>query len=496
MVAALYGVTIDEVIKMIKSGKIPDDELFTLDANPQLKQKADKAFKSFATELTAIIAASTAAEWNIAGINADAAIDVIAKKTGIRAEKIAGYGARNLEALAAFQNRKERGMNLSTRVWKYTEQFRKEIELALDIGIGEGRSAAQLSRDVRRYLNEPDKLFRRVRDKHGNLVLSKAAQAYHPGQGVYRSSYRNARCLTATETNMAYREADYLKWQPVDFVTGFEVKLSGNHPIADICDDLKGKYPKGFKFIGWHPLCRCYVVPILMTLDEMEARSRAIMADEDVSTMTSVNDVKDVPDNFKKWVKDNADRIERANAKGTLPYFLKDNATFAGLKVKNINLTDKTEFLKAALAKYNAYDANVWTKACFDEKTGGYVVVDKQRIEHSKASKNEKAKLDKEQAMAMVFAKNGYKIEMLKEIPGVSSPDVRFNGMLADLKSLAGHNNIVKRAKKAVKEQGAEVVLFEFGKMTHDIQSELIKLKNLGISTKYFVTGINVVIDL
>ena len=75
-----------------------------------------------------------------------------------------------------------------------------------------------MSRDVRRYLRNPDKLFRRVRDKHGNLRLSKAAKAYHPGRGVYRSSYRNALRLTATENNMAYRTADHLRWQQQPFV--------------------------------------------------------------------------------------------------------------------------------------------------------------------------------------------------------------------------------------------------------------------------------------
>ena len=67
----------------------------------------------------------------------------------------------------------------------------------------------RMSRDVCGYLRNPDKLFRRVRDKHGNLRLSKAAKAYHPGRGVYRSSYRNALRLTATENNMAYRTADH-----------------------------------------------------------------------------------------------------------------------------------------------------------------------------------------------------------------------------------------------------------------------------------------------
>jgi hypothetical protein len=39
----------------------------------------------------------------------------------------------------------------------------------------------------------------------------------------------------------------------------------------------------------------------------------------------SVNEIKDVPDNFKKWVKENSDRIEKAEKRGTLPYFIKDN---------------------------------------------------------------------------------------------------------------------------------------------------------------------------
>ncbi len=131
-------------------------------------------------------------------------------------------------------------------------------ELALEIGMGDGLSAADLSRQVRRYLNEPARLFRRVRDRDGNLRLSKAAAACHPGRGVYRSSYKNALRLTATENNMAYRTADHQRWQQLDFVVGIEIGTSPtNHPQPDICDELAGVYPKQFKFTGWHPWCRC-----------------------------------------------------------------------------------------------------------------------------------------------------------------------------------------------------------------------------------------------
>ena len=169
-------------------------------------------------------------------------------------------------------------MGLSQRVWKYTEEFKTALELGIDVAVGEGRSAQQLSRDLRQYLQQPDKLFRRVRDKGGNLRLSKAAKMYHPGQGVYRSAAKNAERLARTEVNMAYREAEYLRWQQLDFVVGFRVMLSNNHttkdskgktvPLTDICDELAGDYPKTFKFLGWHPQCRCVVVPIMSDYDE------------------------------------------------------------------------------------------------------------------------------------------------------------------------------------------------------------------------------------
>ena len=222
-------------------------------------------------------------------------------------------------------------------MWKYTEQFKEEIELGLDVGIRSGRSADELSRDLRSYLQHPDKLFRRVRDEHGQLVLSQRAVAYHPGRGVYRSSYKNARRLAATETNMAYMTADYERWQQLDFVVGIRIELSNNHTLngkkfRDICDELsaplgssntegKGCYPKDFKFSGWHPLCRCHVITILKTDEEIAEDTRRILAGEPLDGR-SVNRVTDVPQEFTDWVRGNSERIEYAKS---LPYFIKDN---------------------------------------------------------------------------------------------------------------------------------------------------------------------------
>ena len=52
--------------------------------------------------------------------------------------------------------------------------------MGLDLGIRSGKSAAAMTRDLRQYLQHPDKLFRRVRDEHGLLKLSQVAKDFHP----------------------------------------------------------------------------------------------------------------------------------------------------------------------------------------------------------------------------------------------------------------------------------------------------------------------------
>jgi len=203
--------------------------------------------------------------WEMASKKTDILVNEFIKGLPISEMAREGLFARNLDALQAFQSRRVGDMNLSQRVWNICEQTKKNIEYYLQSGIAEGRSAAKMSQDVRSLLNNPDKRFRRIRDPEtGKLKLSKPMLDYHPGQGVYRSSYKNALRMTRTETNMAYRLSDQARWQQLDFVTGYEVKRSANAVACEICDSLKGKYPKSFKFSTWHPSCFCYSVPILM----------------------------------------------------------------------------------------------------------------------------------------------------------------------------------------------------------------------------------------
>ena len=156
--------------------------------------------------------------------------------------------------------------------------------------------------------------------------------------------------------------------------------------------------------------------------------------------------------------------------------------------MKPVSADSRLEIRKAAMQKYNSYD-NEWEKAYFDEDSGGFVVVNKQRINHSRTSKNEKNKFDKELSMSKIFAKNGHKIEMLEEIPRIPSPDVKINGLSADLKRVSGHNNIIKYATKAINIQGADLLLFQFDKLNELVLGAIEALRKMGIRGMYFVTG-------
>lgn len=344
---ALYNQAVQEFAGLAGKVTVKPDKPFSFADYPATQAKAQQIVNSLAAKMQAVIVKGSREQWLYACKKNDEFLNHILNTSKVPKKTLAKYQDRNLDALDTFQKRKVAGIDLSKRIWNYTGQMKAQMEMGIDIAVGEGKSAAQLSRDLRQYLVDPDKLFHKVKNKHGQLVLSKNAAAFHPGQGKYRSSYKNAMRLTRSEINMAYRESDQLRWQQLDFVVGFEVKLSNNHttlingvptPFKDICDELEGKYPKWFKFKGWHPQCRCHVVPILMdqeefNTDELDELLAALKGTE-YKKMASKNQVDDVPQSFKDWISDHA---EAAQGWKSAPYFIKDNfngGTIAGgLKV-------------------------------------------------------------------------------------------------------------------------------------------------------------------
>lgn len=327
-VQSLYDKATLAITRAAARGKIDPDTPFSFDMYPSVQKEMQRITEQLAERVTVVIESGSKKQWLFACDKNDAFISSIMDTSKVSKARLKKMQDRNLDALAAFQGRKVDGMNLSQRVWKYVGQFKDQLENALDVGLGEGRSADELSRDVRQNLRDPNRLFRRVRDKRGNLVLSKRAAAFHPGRGVYRSSYKNAMRLTRSEINMAYRESDWQRWQSLDFVVGVEIHRSNHEPLCecDICEKLVGRYPKTFKFKGWHPQCMCYATPVLMdeeTFDENELGDlKAALRGTTYKHQQANNAVSDVPDGFKAWVKDH---VEAQKGWASTPYFIKDN---------------------------------------------------------------------------------------------------------------------------------------------------------------------------
>lgn len=327
MIDEIYNTAAREAAAIgVSIHKINPNRVFSFADYPSTARRIETLLESLKLGLQTVIVNGVRSEWILANNkNNELCNQVFGDNVGkLPQAAYKRYYSSNPEALEAFTQRKVAGLRLSDRVWNYTNQFKDEIELGLDVGIRDGLSADEMSRQLRTFLKYPDKLFRRVRGKDGNLQLSKRAAAFHPGQGVYRSSYKNARRLAATESNIAYRTADYLRWQELDFVVGILIEPPKTNHEPDICDDLKGRYPKDFKWIGWHPHCRCHALTILKTREEMNRDTQRILQGEEPLS-ESENKVSAIPDVFNKWIDDNR---ERAKGWASMPYFVRDNPQY------------------------------------------------------------------------------------------------------------------------------------------------------------------------
>lgn len=345
-----FASAVDELLKISKGAELGEDGLFSFSANKATSEKANEVIRMLYKSVYSDIKGGIVAEWAEANLESDKLIKTLFGELS-KDKRFEKWFDRNLQGLEGFFARQTAhgGLNLSQKVWKYAGNLKTETELALSVSLSLGDSASKVSKNVRHLLQEPDKLFRKVRtatDKNGKPIyrLSKAAKAYHPGQGVYRSSYKNAMRLARTETNMAYRNADFERWQKLPFVKGVEIRLSNNHNCEgvpkgrffDICDELAGVYPKTFKFTGWHPQCRCFAVPVIADEREIEAMEDAILEGRDVVEPPGM--VSEPPKAFADWLKDNEERIKSANI---LPWWIQDNKAFLAPKKPFVPLVQK-----------------------------------------------------------------------------------------------------------------------------------------------------------
>lgn len=294
---------------------VPTDERkpFRWRDYPQAKRQVEQMQERFTADMYSLVENGVRVEWQNANGLQDAMVNQVLQRlgtlNGITADFIRqyqSYYSTNDDALQSFLNRRHNGMNLSQRCWLLSEEYKQGLEAAIACGIQKGTSAVELSKQISKYLVDFPKLRKDYKERFGQ-----AAQ-------VADCEWRAAR-LARTEINMSYRTAEQERWRGLWFVVGYEIKLSDTHEEKDrdVCDELQGKYPKDFVWNGWHPNCKCYQLPIMMSREEQNAWDG-----EGEPPTDSKNAVKDLPQNFKDWVKENKERIESARS---LPYFIRDN---------------------------------------------------------------------------------------------------------------------------------------------------------------------------
>lgn len=185
---ASYGIFLDKPL---------GDQPFSFSDYPEVQHVIDGIFEEFRQSVEVVITKGLAWEDNL---SASKATD-LASRYGV------AVAHERSQAVAGFAQCKVGGLDLSQRVWRITDTFLKEVETAMDIALRDGTPANRLATDLKQNLKYPDKLFRRVRDEHGQLQLSKRAKEFHPGQGVYRPSHSKGR-ISSPRRAVSSRQSD------------------------------------------------------------------------------------------------------------------------------------------------------------------------------------------------------------------------------------------------------------------------------------------------
>lgn len=375
----LYNHVIDELTKatIVSTERVTPEELYKISnaCTPTEKERVQALLDSYKQALQSLIQQGITRAVMLSTTTQQKAFEAYTRMQGEAVDEW-----RDKTANAFIRSRRDRkgGLNLSDRVWNYTQQTKAEFELAMsnaiEKGIKKGESAESLGRKIRQHLNNPDMMYRRyhvkkamsngtkkdviewrrrVVDEDGNVHFVKEDLA-KVGTGVYRSARQNALRLTITETNMAYNFANCERWSSEPFVLGIRIRLSGNHPEEDICDELAGDYPKDFMWRGWHPRCMCSASSILIDRDSEEWKYLRSLPEKEYKAYKSPNLVQNVPEKFSKWCERNAKKLDLAREKGKLPYFVKDNervvGNIIGWNKEDILAKEITEVCKMARA--------------------------------------------------------------------------------------------------------------------------------------------------
>lgn len=374
-ITALYGSTYKYAAQLAQvRAAVNSGQEFTWQENPAAAKAIEQRLNAVANTLDGQLSKATERSFALGQASTEHALTKALgkdKATKQEVEDINADAAAEMRRRGAdghtYYTQKRGGVSISDKVWNITESTKLEIEIAIQNAALEGQSADDLARTIQQYLEHPERLFRSVRVKDpvtgewtGEYRMSKAAQQCHPGQGVYRSSYKNALRLARTELTQAYRRAEWETYQDNPLITGYRIELSNNHtttvvtkkgrrvePLRDICDEMAGtQYPKTFLWTGWHPQCRCRMVPITITTDDFKERVKARHRGK-LDEWKPKEQTTEMPAAFTKWVEENKHRWQQPGH--SAPFFIRDNYQ-QGNVAKGLDTRITAELEQARLA--------------------------------------------------------------------------------------------------------------------------------------------------
>lgn len=330
---------------------LESDALFNFDNFPVLKARLNEIFNDYFQNSMLCYKSGMTSGVSLAYSHDNDALGQFSVLTDKALET-----ARKTAAATFIANRlnAKNGLNLSQSVWNYCQQTKAEFEMAMSNviadGLEKGTSAEEVGRRIRQYLNNPDMMYRRYHTvkvlKNGqkkDVVTWRRKRIIdgrvrfveepleHVGQGVYRSARKNALRVARTEINAAYHKARNGRWANEPFVIGQHIHISPQHDPdedADICDELEGYYPKDFDWDSWHSQCMCTSDPVMISGEERKQFYKHMLNGEDMSSYISPNSIKDVPDQYKRYIEANGDKIVDAFKRGKLAWHLANNKSY------------------------------------------------------------------------------------------------------------------------------------------------------------------------
>lgn len=327
---------------------LEDDALFNFDNFPQLKARLNDIFNDY-YQNSLLCYKSGITDGVALAYNHD---EMVIGGYSVLTDKAIRV-ARDTAAATFISNRlkTKNGLNLAQTIWNYCQQTKSEFEMAMSNtiadGIKKGSSAEEVGKSIRKYLNDPDMMYRRYHtikvQKNGKkkdvvtwrrrrIIDGKVRFVEEPlekvGMGIYRSARKNALRVARTEINSAYHKARNERWQNEPFVIGQYIHVSPQHNIDDICNDLEGRYPKDYVWISWHPQCICTSDPITIQGEEKKEFYKRLMAGEDMSNYVSPFAVLTMPEKYNQYIKDNSEAIVKAGMRGKLAWHLQDNTKY------------------------------------------------------------------------------------------------------------------------------------------------------------------------